>query len=258
MGSGPGGAPAHPPPGDRSRPIYPCGKARIRAETGGGKRLGRRGQLEPGPERNRGRKQAPVGLEGGAGFGPGKRLGDSGMRGRHYFLIVVGAVVAGWGFYYRPFPPIAGIPPFVIMDIYYPNSLLAIKLWYYALPGVAVSGGGLILLSLWRVYFEKWDRRGSGKGKLPTWPLDPEADGPSIVVGEVHHPGRRPGGPPPLLAHYSRAGTLYRSRHLRGRGIGQDFGLHAPLRLPASRLAGRGSGAAGGGPGPGSQGRLLP
>ncbi len=68
MGSGPGGAPAHPPPGDRSRPIYPCGKARIRAETGGGKRLGRRGQLEPGPERNRGRKQAPVGLEGGAGF----------------------------------------------------------------------------------------------------------------------------------------------------------------------------------------------
>ena len=110
------------------------------------------------------------------------------MRGRHYFLIFVGALVAGWGFYYRPFPPIAGIPPFVIMDIYYPNSLLAIRVWYYAVPGVAASGGGLILLSLWRVYFEKWGRRGSGGAKLPAWPLDPESDGPAIVVGEVHHP----------------------------------------------------------------------
>ena len=56
------------------------------------------------------------------------------------------------------------------------------------MPGVAASGGGLILLSLWRVYFEKWGRWGSGGAKLPAWPLDPEADGPSIVVGEVHHP----------------------------------------------------------------------
>ncbi len=110
------------------------------------------------------------------------------MGWQHFFLMFVGALVSGWGFYYRPFPPIATIPPFVIMDIYYPNSLLAIKVWYYALPGVAVSGGGLILLSLWRVYFEKWGRRGSGGAKLPAWPLDPEADGPSIVVGEVHHP----------------------------------------------------------------------
>ena len=110
------------------------------------------------------------------------------MRARHYFLIFVGAVVAGWGLFYRPFPPIDGIPPYVIMDIYYPNSLLAIKVWYYTLPGVAVSGGGLILLSLWHVYFEKRGRRGSGGAKLPAWPLDSEADGPAIVVGEVHHP----------------------------------------------------------------------
>ena len=110
------------------------------------------------------------------------------MGWRHFFLIFAGAALAGWGFFCRPFPPIAGIPPFVIMDIYYPNSLLAIKLWYYALPGVAASGGGLILLSLWRVYFEKRGRRGSGSAKLPEWPLDPEADGPAIVVGEVHHP----------------------------------------------------------------------
>ena len=110
------------------------------------------------------------------------------MRGRYYFLIFVGAVVAGWGFYCRPFPPIAGIPPFVIMDIYYPNSLLAIQVWYYALPGLHVVVGGSVLFSLWHVYFEKWNRRGSGSAKLPAWPLDTEADGPSIVVGEVHHP----------------------------------------------------------------------
>ena len=110
------------------------------------------------------------------------------MRGRYYFLILIGAAVAGWGFYYRPFPPIATIPPFVIMDIYYPNSLLAIKVWHYTLPGLHVVVGGSVLFSLWHVYFERWDRRGLGQGKLPAWPLDTGAAGPAIVVGEVHHP----------------------------------------------------------------------
>ena len=74
------------------------------------------------------------------------------------------------------------------MDIYYPHSLLAIKVWHYALPGLHVVVGGSVLFSLWHVYFERWDRKGLGAGKLPVWPLDPEADGPAIVVGDLHHP----------------------------------------------------------------------
>ena len=100
----------------------------------------------------------------------------------------MGALVAEWGFHYRPFPPIATIPPFVIMDIYYPHSLLAIKVWHYTLPGLHVVVAGSVLFSLWHVYFENRNRRGLGTGKLPAWPLDPASDGPAIVVGEVHHP----------------------------------------------------------------------
>ena len=83
------------------------------------------------------------------------------------------------------------------MDIYYPHSLLAIKVCHYTLPGLHVVVGGSVLFSLWHVYFERWDRRGLGQGKLPAWPLDPEADGPAVVVGEVHHPvaGREAGRP---------------------------------------------------------------
>ena len=59
--------PPHPPPGDRSRPIYPCGKARIRTRKGGGKRRGRRGPLEPKPARGADRERAPAGPKIGAG-----------------------------------------------------------------------------------------------------------------------------------------------------------------------------------------------
>ena len=110
------------------------------------------------------------------------------MRGRYYFLIFFGAAAVTWRYFYRPFPPVSTIPPYVLMDLHYPNSLLAIQVWYYALPGLHVIVVGSVLFSLWRVYFENLDRRGSGSAKLPKWPLDPEADGPEIVVGEVHHP----------------------------------------------------------------------
>ena len=153
------------------------------------------------------------------------------MRGRYYFLIFVGAAAVVWGFYYRPFPPIATIPPFVIMDIYYPNSLLAIQVWHYALPGLHVVVGGSVLFSLWHVYFEKRNRRGPGSARLPAWPLDPESDGTLNRRRGGPPPGRRPGGPPARVAHHPGAGTLHRSRHLRSRRIGENFRLHASLRL---------------------------
>ena len=35
------------------------------------------------------------------------------------------------------------------------------------------------------------------RSRLPTWPLSPTADGPAIVVGEVHHPVRAIESPVP-------------------------------------------------------------
>ena len=35
------------------------------------------------------------------------------------------------------------------------------------------------------------------RSRLPTWPLSPSADGPAIVVGEVHHPVRAIESPAP-------------------------------------------------------------
>ena len=51
-----------PPGGGRSRPIYPCGKARLRPESEGGKRRGRRGRW------NQDRHQAGAGSEIGPAF----------------------------------------------------------------------------------------------------------------------------------------------------------------------------------------------
>ena len=61
-----------PPGGGRSRPIYPCGKARIRAEAEGGKRRDRRGRW------NQDRHQAGAGPEIGPAFDreSGRRIAE--------------------------------------------------------------------------------------------------------------------------------------------------------------------------------------
>ena len=76
----------------------------------------------------------------------------------------------------------------VFVHHYTPRFYNWILVWYYVSPAVAVMMGGLILLSVWRVFFESRSRSLSPLGMLPVWPLKPTDDGPSIVVGEVHHP----------------------------------------------------------------------
>ena len=111
------------------------------------------------------------------------------MKIRHPILIVAGLGCSAWGFLYRPFP-LPGDDPLLDLVLYHtPNFYTWIVWWYYLAPAAAVIVGGLVLISVWRVWFESWGIAMPNIGMLPTWPLNPAKDaGPSIVVGEVHHP----------------------------------------------------------------------
>ena len=68
-----------------------------------------------------------------------------------------------------------------------PGIHAAIRLWYYAAPGVAVILAGSLVLSVWRVWLQPLFRF-RRKGRLPKWPTSPNDDAPSLVIGETHHP----------------------------------------------------------------------
>ena len=68
-----------------------------------------------------------------------------------------------------------------------PGIHTAIRLWYYAAPGVAVILAGSLALSVWRVWLQPLFRF-RRRGKLPKWPTSPNDDAPSLVIGETHHP----------------------------------------------------------------------
>ena len=111
------------------------------------------------------------------------------MKIRHPILIVAGLGCSAWGFLYRPFP-LPGDDPMLDLVLYHtPNFYTWIVYWYYLAPAAAVIVGGLFLVTVWRVWFESWGLGIPNIGMLPQWPLSPDKDdGPSIVVGEVHHP----------------------------------------------------------------------
>ena len=70
-----------------------------------------------------------------------------------------------------------------------PNFYTWIVWWYYLAPAAAVIVGGLVLISVWRVWFSSWRIGLPNIQMLPNWPLKPDKDtGPGIVIGEVHHP----------------------------------------------------------------------
>ena len=67
---------------------------------------------------------------------------------------------------------------------------VAIVAWYYVAPGVAVFLASQFLISTSRIWFARMGVSLGLRPRLPRWPLSPTADGPAIVVGEVHHPTR--------------------------------------------------------------------
>ena len=61
---------------------------------------------------------------------------------------------------------------------------------YISTPGFAVFIAGLLALSIWQKWLERWLQVeiAPPTGSLPPWPTTPQDDSPSPVVGEVHHP----------------------------------------------------------------------
>ena len=102
------------------------------------------------------------------------------------FLVVGGVSVACAWTWPGAFPE--GDPVAVLVRYHTPNVYRAAVAWYYVAPGVAVFLAGQFLLSSSRIWFARMGVSLGLRSSLPTWPLSPSADGPAIVVGEVHHP----------------------------------------------------------------------
>ena len=85
----------------------------------------------------------------------------------------------------------------VLVRYHTPNVYAAVVAWYYVAPGVAVFLIGQFLISTSRIWFARIGVSLGLRSRLPAWPLSPTADGPAIVIGEVHHPVRAIESPTP-------------------------------------------------------------
>ena len=101
------------------------------------------------------------------------------------FLVVGGVSVACAWTWPGAFPE--GDPVAVLVRYHTPNVYRAVVAWYYVAPGVAVFLAGQFLISTSRIWFARMGVSLGLRSRLPAWPLSPTADGPAIVVGEVHH-----------------------------------------------------------------------
>ena len=108
---------------------------------------------------------------------------------RNSTVAVIGAAIGTAGAHALELPfPGPGDNPYLDLIAYNdPGILAAIRLWYYAAPGVAVILAGSLVLSVWRVWLQPLFRF-RRRGKLPKWPTSPNDDAPSLVIGETHHP----------------------------------------------------------------------
>ncbi len=111
------------------------------------------------------------------------------------FLVVGGVSVACAWTWPGAFPE--GDPVAVLVRYHTPNVYRAVVAWYYVAPGVAVFIAGQFLISTSRIWFARMGVSPGLRSRLPAWPLSPTADGPAIVVGEVHHPVRAIESPTP-------------------------------------------------------------
>ena len=161
------------------------------------------------------------------------------------FLVVGGVSVACAWTWPGAFP--AADPVAVLVRSHTPNVYRAVVAWYYVAPGVAVFLAGHLLISTSRIWFARMGVRVGLRSRLPRWPLSPSADGPAIVVGEVHHPVRSIESPVPDWLTIPERGLYTDVAIFRRRRVRQDVGVYAPVRAPTLRLARDESRAARGG-----------
>ena len=111
-------------------------------------------------------------------------------------LLVIGGVSAACAWTWPgPFPE--ADPVAVLVRFHTPTTYRAVVAWYYVAPGVAAFLAGQFLISTSRIWFARMGVRVGLRSRLPTWPLSPTADGPAIVIGEVHHPVKLTESPTP-------------------------------------------------------------
>ena len=110
------------------------------------------------------------------------------MKWRHVVLIVVGVATSTALYILIHFPDSSAVPVLVLMEAYAPFLLLLMHGWYFAMPGVMLAICGMLVLGVWRVWFEAAHENKSINGALPPWPTSPSDEKLSLVVGEVHPP----------------------------------------------------------------------
>ena len=158
------------------------------------------GTVSAPPRLRGGRSRLYVSLQEGspARTRAGRQAATSGAmldRRIRAFLVVGGVSVASAWTWPGAFPE--ADPVAVLVRSHTPHVYRAVVAWYYLAPGVAVFLAGQFLISSARIWFARMGVRAGLRSRLPTWPLSPSADGPAIVVGEVHHPVRAIESPAP-------------------------------------------------------------
>ena len=123
----------------------------------------------------------------------------------HTFLFFGGVWYAVWSFVRRPFPMLDENPLLDLMDYHTPNFYGWVMVWYYVSPFVAVMLGGLILLSVWKVWLEARRRDFAPFGALPAWPLSDRQNGSGNRHRRGPSSGRSAGGFQPRMAHHPGA-----------------------------------------------------
>ena len=111
------------------------------------------------------------------------------------FLVIGGVSAAGAWTWPGAFPE--DDPVAVLVSYHTPTFYTGVVVWCYLAPGVAVFIAGQFLISSSRIWFARMGVSLGLRSRLPAWPLSPTADGPAIVVGEVHHPVRAIESPAP-------------------------------------------------------------
>ena len=111
------------------------------------------------------------------------------------FLVIGGVSAAGAWTWPGAFPE--GDPVAVLVSYHTPTFYTGVVVWYYLAPGVAVFIAGQFLISSSRIWFARMGVSVGLRSSLPAWQLSPTADGPAIVVGEVHHQVRAIESPAP-------------------------------------------------------------
>ena len=144
------------------------------------------------------------------------------------FLVVGGVSVACAWTWPGAFPE--ADPVAVLVRYHTPTVYRAVVAWYYVAPGVAALLAGQFLISTFRIWFARMGVPVGRRSRLPAWPLSPTADGPAIVIGEVHHPVRAIESPAPAWLDDPGAGPLYRRGDFRGGRVRQDLRVYAPVR----------------------------